>query len=206
MVINMLIIAHRGNDGINRENSKEAIVNSLNKEYVNGVEFDIRMTKDKEFILNHDPFYNNLFIKNTTSKKLKRQGLNTIEEVLDKINNKKIIMIEVKDDTKRVKQIAQTLNRILKRYDLNLYICSFNYDFIKYFKDTYNYKCGLIISKHINQNHIVNNFDFNSISYKCMDKITKETFIWTVNNPKYINGDNIITDKPKLIYDYIKKT
>ena len=56
MVINMLIIAHRGNDGINRENSKEAIVNSLNKEYVNGVEFDIRMTKDKEFILNHDPF------------------------------------------------------------------------------------------------------------------------------------------------------
>lgn len=203
----MLIIAHRGNDEINKENSKEAIFNSLNKKYIDGVEFDIRMTKDKRFILNHDPFYNNLFIKNTTSKVLKKQGLNTLEEVLDIINNKKILLIEVKEDSKRIKLLAHTLNKILKKYTLNIYVCSFNYDFIKYFKEKYNYKCGLIISKHINKNHIINNFDFNSISYKCKEIFqNKETFIWTVNNPKNITHYNIITDRPKLIYNYIKKS
>lgn len=201
----MLIIAHRGNDGINKENSKEAIINSLAKYYIDGVEFDIRLTKDKEFILNHDPFYNNLLIKNTSSKALKKQGLNTLEEVLNIVDNKKILLIEVKEDSRKIKAVAQRLNKALKRYDLNIYICSFNYDFIKYFKENYGYKCGLIISKHINQNHIINNFDFNSISYKCKEENMKEeTFIWTVNNPKYIRNNNVITDKPKLIYDYIK--
>ena len=53
----MKIIAHRGNDGIHKENSLEAIINSLNKKYVDGVELDVRLTKDKKLIINHDPFY-----------------------------------------------------------------------------------------------------------------------------------------------------
>ena len=67
----MKIIAHRGNDQIHKENSKEAILNSLTKDYINGVEFDIRLTKDNKFIINHDPFYHYYYIKNTNSKKLK---------------------------------------------------------------------------------------------------------------------------------------
>ena len=38
----MKIIAHRGNDGVHRENSLKAIVNSLNKNYI-----DIR--KDRRY-------------------------------------------------------------------------------------------------------------------------------------------------------------
>ena len=41
----MKIIAHRGNDNLHKENSLEAIINSLNKKYVDGVELHIRLTK-----------------------------------------------------------------------------------------------------------------------------------------------------------------
>ena len=77
----MKIIAHRGNDNVHKENTKEAILNSLNTSYIDGVEFDIRLTKDGKFIINHDPFYHNYYIKSTNSKKLQKLGLNTLEEV-----------------------------------------------------------------------------------------------------------------------------
>ena len=202
----MKIIAHRGNDNINKENSIESILNSLNKCYVDGVEFDIRKTKDNKFIINHDPFYKNYFIKYTKSRKLKKIGLNTLDEVLNKICNDKIILIEVKEDG-NIKTTAKYLYSILKKYKLNIYLCSFNYKFITHFKNKYNnIKCGLIIGGGINIKHINNNLDFNLISYRYKGKIpNKETFIWTVNNIKDIKKEyNIITDKSKKIYDYLK--
>lgn len=199
----MKIIAHRGNNGINRENSLEAIVSSLNKEYIDGVEFDIRLTKDKRFIINHDPFYRTFFIEFTKSKKLIKEGLDTLDDVLNLINSKKILIIDVKVDS-NIKKTSKYLNRVLRRYNLNFYICSFNYNFVKYFNKKYNYKCGLIIGKNINKNHIINNFAFYSISYKYKGIVPdKETFYWTINNPKEIKKGNIITDYPKEIYDYL---
>lgn len=203
----MNLIAHRGNDEINKENSLKAIINSLNKDYIDGVEFDIRLTKDKRFILNHDPFYKKYFINSTVSKTLIKQGLDTLDDVLNMINNNKIILIEVKEE-KNIKRTSKYLNRILRRYNLNFYICSFNYSFINYFNKKYNYKCGLIIGKNINKKHIVNNLSFNLLSYKYKGKNpNKETFYWTINNTKDIKNkmENIITDKPKEIYDFITK-
>lgn len=202
----MLIIAHRGNDEIKKDNSKKAIINSLNKEYIDGVEFDIRLTKDKRFILNHDPFYKTFFINNTTSKTLIKHGLDTLDDILNMIKSNKILLIEVKVED-NIKKTSKYLNRVLRRYNLNYYICSFNYNFINYFNKKYNYKCGLIIGKNINKNHIINNLSFNSISYKYKGEIpNKETFYWTINNIKEINNKkNIITDKPKEIYNYLTK-
>ena len=55
-----MIISHRGNDNHNyKENTIEAVVFSLNRDYVDGVEVDIMFTKDKEIVLNHDYIYNN---------------------------------------------------------------------------------------------------------------------------------------------------
>ena len=88
----MKIIAHRGNDGIHKENSLEAIINSLSKKYIDGVEIDVRLTKDKKLIINHDPFYNGYYINNTNAIKLQKLGLNTLEEILSNVNNNKIIM------------------------------------------------------------------------------------------------------------------
>lgn len=198
----MKIIAHRGNDGIHKENSLEAIINSLNQKYIDGVELDVRLTKDKKLIINHDPFYNGYYISHTNIIKLQKLGLNTLEEVLSNVNNNnKIIMIEVKTSDKEIKQMTKTLIKTLNKYHLNYYICSFNYDFLNTFKKSSNFKAGLIISAQINTKHINNNFDFNSVSILYHKKIpSKETFRWTVNTQKELDKinktENIITDNP----------
>ena len=49
------LIAHRGNNNHQYpENSLDAILSSLNEEYIKGVEFDVRMTKDKKVVVIHD--------------------------------------------------------------------------------------------------------------------------------------------------------
>ncbi len=201
----MKIIAHRGNDGVHKENSLEAIVSSLNSKYTDGVEFDIRFTKDHKFIVSHDLFTNGFFINKTCIKKLQKQGLNTLEEILMNVKNDKIILIEVKEERKHFKYLAFKLVNVLKKYNLNYYICSFNYDFLKYFKKKYpNYKAGLLIGKKTNLKHVNNDFDFNSIYIGNLDKNKKENvFTWTVNDYSLLDGKmiNVITDNCKKIYN-----
>lgn len=206
----MKIIAHRGNDEVHKENSLEAIISSLNDKYTDGVEFDIRLTKDNKLIINHDPFYNGNYIRHTNAVKLQKLGLNTLEEILNNVHNNKIIMIEIKVDDKDIKIMSKKLIGIIKRYNLNYYICSFNYKFIKHFKSKYKIKSGLIISVKINNKYLNNNFDFNSINYSYRKSIpTKETFRWTINTRQELDKidkyENIITDKPKQIYKFIKE-
>lgn len=203
----MKIIAHRGNNGFDKENCLDGILNSLNMKYIDGVEFDIRFTKDKRFVLNHDPFYRGLFISKTYSKRLIRNGLDVLDDVLNLVCSDKLLLIEVKTDG-NIKKISKYLNSVLSRYNLNYYICSFNYNFINYFSKKYNYKCGLIIGKRVNVDYLENDFDFNMISYKYKGEIpNKETFFWTVNSYKDIEylDENIITDCPKEMYDYLSK-
>jgi len=203
----MKIIAHRGNGLVGKENTKKAILNSLNVDYVDGVEFDIRMTKDNKFVLCHEPFYNGKLISVTKYKNLKE--LDRLEDVLENIETNKIIMIEVKDKT-NIRKIDYYLYKILKKYLLNFYVCSFNYKFMSsWHKNHPNITSGLIIGLSANDNKVQNTFDFNLLRYNYLDKLTpKETFIWTVNDveiakilPKTVN---IITDKPKEIFDVVK--
>lgn len=201
----MKIIAHRGNDGIHKENSLEAIINSLNSKYTDGAEFDVRLTKDHKLIVNHDPFYNGNYISHTNVIKLQKSGLNTLEEILKNVHNNKILMIEIKVDDNNIKIMSKKLIGIIKKYNLNYYICSFNYKFLNYFKNFSKHKLGLIISLKINTQYLNNNFDFNSINYLYNKKIpNKETFRWTINTKKELNkiekNQNVITDNPLKIF------
>ena len=207
----MKIIAHRGNDNLHQENSLEAILNSLESIYTDGVEFDVRLTKDNKLIIHHDPFYKGNYISHTNSVKLQKQGLNTLDEVLKQISTSKIIMIEVKTDNKSIKKITKTLLNTINKYNLNFYICSFNYDFINNLKNKTHFKIGLIISLKINTKYLNNNFSFNSINYLYNKKILqKENFRWTVNTKqdlkKISKKDNIITDNSKEIYKLTKES
>jgi len=207
----MKIIAHRANDEIHKENTMEAILNSLKQTYIDGIEIDIRMTKDYHFVIHHDPFYAGYYIEKTSLKVLQKKGLNSLEEVLEKIDSKKILLIEIKEENKN-KLLLIKLNKILKKYNLNYYLCSFNYELLKTLKQKYpKYKAGLIIGIKLNTNHLENNFDFNSINYRHIEKAPKkETFVWTINNKetfnKVKNKGNIITDKGKEIYEFINET
>ena len=49
-----LIVSHRGFSSLEVENTKEAIVLAASKDYIDAIEFDIRMTKDGKIVLCHD--------------------------------------------------------------------------------------------------------------------------------------------------------
>ncbi|MBR2832953.1 MAG: glycerophosphodiester phosphodiesterase [Bacilli bacterium] len=204
----MKIIAHRGNSGKYKENSLKAIEYSLNEDYIDGVEFDIRMTKDFKFVIHHDPFYKGYYIKKTRLKKLQKLGLNSLEEVLLKIKSNKALLIEIKEESNKYYILIAKLYRTLKKYKLNFYIFSFNYQLMKHFKKKHpSIKCGLLIGIKKNLDKI-NHLDFNAINWRhTSKKTTKETFIWTVNNmeefKKIKKGQNIITDKPNFISNLI---
>lgn len=219
------LIAHRGNDKYSYdENSKDAILNALNKDYIYGVEFDIRITKDKKFVIHHNSTINlssngSGFIKNKTLKELKKlkfgknkYKISTLDELLKaikNINSKKIILIEIKEEFNYSKKELIKLVLILKKYkSLNIYICSFNYKLLLKLKKYLNFKMGLIISRIINSNKDVSLFDFLSIHSNIYQKYKdfKEIMVWTINTieelKKIDNKDYIITDKAYKLAKY----
>ncbi len=210
----MNIISHRGsNISKYQKNTKHALLTAINLDFISGIEFDIRITKDKKIVIIHDPIINLVsngsgLVKKLTYKKLLKYNFGTkenpskictLEELLDNIKNNKKILIELKDESNDYKQFVDIVYNIIKKYQLNIYIASFNYELIKYFSKKYN-KCGLIIGNGINLNKKYNNFDYNILSYKYRKIYNKkETFLWTINDKKEdLEKYNIITDKPYL--------
>lgn len=201
----MKIIAHRANNNHKyKENTIEGIIDSLNKDYIDGVEFDIRLTKDKYFVLYHNATYKDNLIKNKYLKDLKLDELNN---VLKNIKSNKIILIDIKCEEGNYKEMSDYLIKVLKKYKkLNIYLCSFNYEMCLYLKEKTKYKVGLLISNLINKNKNIKPFDFISINYKIYKDINKDTFVWTINKKelfkKFLNKKvYIITDKAYLILE-----
>lgn len=202
----MYLIAHRGNNNHKyKENSKEAFINCFNTEYIDGIELDIRLTKDNIIVVHHDNVINKKLIDKTNYNKIKNE-IDILDNILESLSDKKKIVIEIKGDNKNIVDI---LYNTIKKYNYNFYICSFNYDIVNMFKTKYkNHKIGLIIGYMINVDKIHNKLDFNSLQYNLINRINKkkEIFIWTVNDRKILNkikkhgnNYNIITDKAYLL-------
>ena len=219
-----MLIAHRANNNHNfLENTKEAIIDCLTKDYIDGVEIDIRMTKDKEFVLIHNMLIDKSsngtgFVKNKTLKELKsyefgsNQKISTLEEVL-KIMNNKLLLIEIKVEKDNYEEVVNVFYKKIKKYlYLNIMVCSFNYELLKRIKKlNQKIKCGLIINLVINEDKIYNHLDYNSLSIHKLDKAKDYDFIWTINNTndlkKIIKTNkklNIITDVSYKLYEKYK--
>ena len=189
----------------------------LNQEYISGIEFDIRITKDKNIIIYHDMLIRdndgNIYtVKQKNLSEIKNININipTLEEFLKKVNSQKILLIEIKEESDDFDIFIIKLFNILKKYkNLNIYICSFNYKLIKKIKAKYSrYKCGLIIGYLMNTNNISNNLDFFLYSYNYLELINKdkEIFIFTINKKEKLRkiNDNlsnyyIISDNSYLL-------
>jgi len=212
----MKIISHRGNNlSKYKGNSKEAILEALNTSYIDGVEFDVRITKDKKIVLIHDPIINFVsdgkgIVRNMKYEELLKYNFGSfkyptkvvlLEDLLNSINTNKIILIEIKEETDNYKEIADIIFDMIFKYNLNIYVASFNYDLMKYFKTKYN-KCGLLIGLGLNTKKLYNHFDFNIVSYNYRNKVDlKETFIWGFKDVKNnLDKYYIITDKPYLYH------
>lgn len=187
-----MIISHRGkNNHSFKENTITAIKTALSKDYIDGVEFDIRITKDNILVLNHGAIHNGKIIKYTTLKEL---SLDTLKDLLKQIHTSKLILIEIKDNDLK---IIDVLYKLIKKVNLNIYIHSFHKNILLDFKKKYpQYKIGIIT---FNNDLNLEKYDFISLYHKSYKKQNKLTFLWTVNNKnkmlEYLNKNiSIITD------------
>lgn len=137
-----MFIAHRGlfDDNI-KENTIEAFDNAFNNGY-EGIEFDVRLTKDKIPVILHDSFLSRVFgvkglLKNYTYQELldNKIEIPKFEDVISRYNNK-VMIIELKEKIDITKYIKDRRNLY--------YISSFNYDYISYLNKSSYYKLGVI--------------------------------------------------------------
>ena len=152
-----MFIAHRGlyDDNI-KENTIEAFDNAFNNGY-EGIEFDVRLTKDKIPVILHDSFLSRVFgvkglLKNYTYQELLDNKIESpkFEDVISRYNNK-VMIIELKEKIDITKYIKDKRNLY--------YISSFNYDYISYLNKSGYYKLGVI-------NYILNSgIDYSKIDF-----------------------------------------
>lgn len=129
-------IAHRGLSKYHTENTMEAFINAIKKNYY-GIETDIHVTKDHQFIIHHDDdtgrlANKKLIIKDSTYEELHALDLidiNTnkysdnlkiikLEELLKLAKENEIVLvIEIKNEF-TTNQIARLLE-LIERYKLN---------------------------------------------------------------------------------------
>ena len=159
-----MFIAHRGlfDDNI-KENTIEAFDNAFNNGY-EGIEFDVRLTKDKIPVILHDSFLSRVFgvrglLRNYTYQELldNKIEIPKFEDVISRYNNK-VMIIELKEKIDITKYIKDKRNLY--------YISSFNYDYISYLNKSVYYKLGVI-------NYILNSgIDYSKIDFiRVLDSI-----------------------------------
>ncbi len=212
----MRVIAHRGGlETKYKPNTKECLLEALECSNTDGIELDIRMTKDNKIIIIHDSLINFVsdgrgIVSKMSLKKIKKynfgtkkipQKIATLDSFLKDVVGNKIILIEIKDKNEMV---VKYLMRVLSKYKLNYYLCSFHYEVINKLRDFY--KCGLLIGLGQNVKRLYNDFNFNIVSYFYKDNVSlkKETFLWTLNSKKDdIEKYFIITDYPSRFLNLI---
>lgn len=190
------LIAHRGlHDKNIIENSYIAIKKAIESEKYLGVEFDIRVTKDNEFIIYHNSFYNNKLIKNTLYKELPKYVPRLIDIL--KIKSNKIFLIEVKNINDKYKELIKILNKYQNK---NIYVMSFSNKIINKLNiDNRKYKIG-ILNYVLNTKESNNNLDFicilNSLLNDEIIKILnkKEIFSYGLFEKKEYNKVYYIVD------------
>lgn len=194
------LIAHRSLDNHNYpENSLLGAIDCLTKDYISGIEIDVRITKDKKLVMYHNLLYNLNGINKLYYKDLK--DIDLLEDLLKKIKSNKIILLDIKCETNNYQALVKCLIKLLNKYPLNYYICSFNYQLIKDIRGKINYPIGIFITDLINKNKSYAHLSFLALSKNSYEDVDyKLKFVWTINNKKDLDKyEYIITDKAYLL-------
>ena len=215
-------IAHRGMfDNIKiPENSIASFKKALKYNY--SIELDIQLTKDNILIVFHDPNLKRMtgidkLVEETNYNDLKKlkllntnEHIPTLDEVLELIDNKVLLDIEVKQ-TKRIKEITNILKDKLSNYN-NYILKSFDPRIVRSLKKNINTEVGYLIdTKHKVLSNILiikySKADFLSISKKLLNtkkfqklKNKYQLLIWTIKDKDEIKDENIIYICNKLPY------
>lgn len=203
----MKIIAHRCGykESKLHENSLEALNSIKNKNYINGIELDINITKDNKIIIIHNTIIrddkrlkkiNNLTYEelNKIYYKNNKIYLNTLDEMLSNIPKDKEVFIEIKKINSKIKlcRLLKELNIILNKYkNHKITILSFILNYLNLFRlNNKEISTCLLIDKRTflkfsnpNKNYCNKQIDMISLS-KSM--INKKRVKYILSNNKYL--------------------
>ena len=227
------IIAHRGVTRNDQENTLPAYHQAFS-EGADGLEIDVRLSKDEKPIIFHDEdtsrlFKKNLEIKNTTFFELKALGNNEnriplLDEVLDFLPQNKECFIEIKSDANTVPFLDK-----LKIEKKNITFLSFDKNVVLALKKRFpnklvfqsfhmlqieRYGIKKILEFYKNGNSDGLSIDIRGLSNKTIDKILEkkiDLIIWTLNSMERLkelskkNIRAIITDEVKDFADFLKR-
>lgn len=196
-----LYIAHRGiQTSQTIENTLPAFSLALNKKIP--IELDIHILKDGNIVVYHDDNLKRLMnidrdIDSYTYEELKQLTFpNTnihiplFQEVLDCINGKVLLIIEIKrTKITSYQEYSKKIVSILKKYSGNFVVQSFDVRIVKWFLKNTNYITGLLIANR--KNSI---YDF-LMQRKC---------IISLLNPNFISVDDAIVSN-RMVQDFRKK-
>ena len=202
----MNIIAHRGihNEAI-PENSMKAFSLALKKNIP--IEFDVHILKDKNIVVFHDDNLKRMtnkdkFIKECTYEEIKdlklkntNEKIPLLKDVLKLVDGKVLLDIELKMDVTD-HSLEDGLIEILKDYNGEVILKSFDYRKVKYLKNHTNYKIGLLIKRMSGfKDFIIRNINFNilikpdflacnknMLDCKSVKTFKKDIYIWTIKN------------------------
>ena len=227
------IIAHRGVTRNDQENTLPAYHQAFS-EGADGLEIDVRLSKDKKPIIFHDEDTSRLFkksleIKNTTFFELEALGNNEnriplLDEVLDILPQNKECFIEIKSDANTVPFLDK-----LKIEKKNITFLSFDKNVVLDLKKRFpnklvfqsfhmlqieRYGIKKILEFYKNGNSDGLSIDIRGLSNKTIDKILEkkiDLIIWTLNSMERLkelskkNIRAIITDEVKDFADFLKR-
>lgn len=187
-----MFIAHRGlvKDGV-VENTIPAFLGAIKSDKYVGFELDVYTSKDKEFVVYHDPLIDGKLIWKVSYKELREKGVIRLVDVL-RLNTNKIILIEIKDINIDIDKFSKLLN---KYKDKNIYVMSFFNSVIRKFKNP-TFKVGVL-------NYLLNSttkytYNFIGILYdvatkhmiNSFHKLNIEVFLYALSKKdKYIFDD-----------------
>ena len=215
------IFGHRGLPRIYKENTFISI-NKAN-DYCDYVEIDVRLTKDNNLILFHDPNIGDDLIKDLTlsqlEKLLNRESLeDCVLTSRDQLQGK--INFEIKTDTLEDSKIDILFQKMLSILEPDDIVSSFNWKAIQSFKDLFNCNYGIIFDKEeeLFQAQSLSNHDedlffmahHTLIDSRNFDLPKDKTVLWTVNDEidfqRYMEMEvyGIVTDIPDTIQLYRK--
>lgn len=219
-----LMIAHRGlfNNKDIPENSLSSFKMALDKNFP--IELDVRLTKDNVLVVFHDTNLKRLTgldksVKDFTYSEIDKlklletnEFIPTFKEVLNLVNGKVLIDIEIKSD-----EMEDTLCKIimdnLKDYSGNYIIKSFNPKIVRYFMKNYpSVRRGLLIADNYRNkfyNYLFTSFwmlyyckpNFLAVSKEILHKRKIQNFrkklpvlVWTIENKKEFDKNKDLAD------------
>lgn len=196
----MKLIAHRGKlEYHDIGNNKQSFLNALSKSYISGIECDVRLTKDLEVVVIHDPVIDfvsdgNGIVNQMTLEELKQyqfgnDSILTLKELLRQIHSDKLIIIELKGERNDFR-LVDAVDRTIRMFpNLHFVIVSFWEPLLKYAKKiNHDIELGILIGYFFNHDKMYNHFDYNLFSYHYLDQIYmhKKLMYFTINKEKQI--------------------